>query len=151
MIYVRDLVANTTTLVSVDTEGNPAADYCYRPVISGNGRYVAFHTNVALVPEDTNGLSDIYIRDLQEGTTTLASVNATGTNGGNGSSATPVLSFDGTYALFQTWATDLVTGGAPSGSSQVYVRSLLDGLSALVSHTPATAPGDGNSSTRDSI
>lgn len=151
MIYVRDLVANTTTLVSVDTEGNPAADYCYRPVISGNGRYVAFHTNVALVPEDTNGLSDIYIRDLQEGTTTLASVNATGTNGGNGSSSTPVLSFDGTYALFQTWATDLVTGGAPSGFSQVYVRSLLDGLSALVSHTPAMAPGDGNSYTRDSI
>lgn len=151
MIYVRNLVANTTTLVSVDSAGNPASNYCYRPVISGNGRYVAFYTNAPLVPEDTNEHSDIYLRDLQEGTTTLVSWNEAGTNGGNGWSDNPVLSFDGTYALFRTRATDLVTGGAPSTTTQVYVRRLLDGLSALVSHTPAMTPGDGDSDTRSSI
>ena len=88
MIYVRDMVEKTTTMVSVDNEGNPAADYCHRPVISGNGRYVTFYTEAALVPEDTNGKWDVYVRDLQEGTTTLVSQNAAGTNSGNNGSLT---------------------------------------------------------------
>ena len=148
MIYVRDLVAKTTTMVSVDNAGNPATDTCYWAVISGNGRYVAFATGASLVPEDTNGDWDVYIRDLQEGTTTLVSQNATGTNGGNGESFTPVLSFDGAYALFDTHATDLIAGGALSTYSQVYIRDLLNGLNSLVSHTPANAPGNGPSITR---
>jgi Tol biopolymer transport system component len=148
MVYVRDMVEKTTTMVSVDNEGNPAADYCHRPVISGNGRYVTFYTEAALVPEDTNGRFDVYIRDLQEGITTLVSKDATGTNGGNAGSLNPLLSFDGTFALFETYATDLVAGGAPSIHGQVYVRDLLNGLNALVSHTPANNPGNGWSLTR---
>jgi Tol biopolymer transport system component len=148
MIYVRDMATKTTTMVSVDNDGNPAAKSCDRPVISGNGRYVAFHTDAALVPEDTNDHFDVYIRDLQEGTTTLVSQNDTGTNGGNNDSGIPVLSFDGAFALFETWATDLIPGGAPTTYAQVYVRDLLNGLNALVSSTPANAPGNESSYTR---
>ncbi|MGI5844980.1 MAG: carboxypeptidase regulatory-like domain-containing protein [Candidatus Xenobium sp.] len=149
MVYVRDLVAKTTTMVSVDNEGNPAADACHRPVISGNGRYVAFSTEASLVPEDTNGKWDVYVRDLQEGTTTLVSQNAAGTNSGNNYSSDPVLSFDGTHALFETRATDLVAGGTPSTHIQVYVRDLLNGLNVLVSRTLANTPGNGDSNTRN--
>jgi Tol biopolymer transport system component len=149
MIYVRDMATKTTTMVSVDNDGNPAADYCYRPVISGNGRYVAFYTGAALVPEDTNDHFDVYIRDLQEGTTTLVSQNAEGTNSGDNDSGIPVLSFDGAFALFTTYATDLIPGGAPTTYAQVYVRDLLNGLNALVSSTPANAPGNEDSCTRD--
>jgi Tol biopolymer transport system component len=148
MIYVHDMATKITTMASVDNEGNPAAKSCYLPTISGNGRYVAFHTAAALVPEDTNNRLDIYIRDLQEGTTTLVSQNDTGTNGGNDDSLFPVLSFDGAFALFTTWATDLIPGGAPTTYAQVYVRDLLNGLNALVSSTPANAPGNEGSYTR---
>jgi hypothetical protein len=148
MIYVHDMATKITTMASVDNEGNPAAKSCYLPTISGNGRYVAFHTAAALVPEDTNNRLDIYIRDLQEGTTTLVSQNDTGTNGGNDDSLFPVLSFDGAFALFTTWATDLIPGGAPTTCAQVYVRDLLNGLNALVSSTPANAPGNEGSYTR---
>jgi Tol biopolymer transport system component len=154
MIYVRDMVEKTTTMVSVDNEGNPATHYCYRAMISGNGRYVTFDTGAALVPEDTNPYNsqDVYIRDLQEGTTTLVSWNAAGTKGGDYSSFTQVLSFDGTYALFESWANDLLPGGVssedPSAHRQVYVRDLVNGLNALVSHTPANTPGNGSSGLR---
>jgi Tol biopolymer transport system component len=148
MIYVRDLVAKSTAMVSVDNEGNPAADSCYWPAISGNGRYVSFSTGAALVPEDTNDEWDVYIRDLQEGTTTLVSQNATGTNGGNNASYSTVLGFDGTYALFVSEASDLLADGAPSMHRQVYIRDLLNGLNTLVSRTPAKTPGNGPSITR---
>jgi Tol biopolymer transport system component len=147
-IYMRDMATNTTTMASVDNEGNPAALRCYQPTISGNGRYVAFHTDAALVPEDTNDECDVYIRDLQEGTTTLVSQNDTGTNGGNNSSYSTVLGFDGTHALFVSVATDLIPGGAPSMHRQVYIRDLLNGLNALVSSTPAKVPGNEASHTR---
>ncbi|MGI5843692.1 MAG: carboxypeptidase regulatory-like domain-containing protein [Candidatus Xenobium sp.] len=148
MIYVRDMATKTTTMVSVDNDGNPAAETYYTPTISGNGRYVAFSTDAALVPEDTNGKWDVYLRDLREGTTILVSQNATAINGGNYDSSFPMLSFDGAFALFTTWATDLIPGGAPSIYAQVYVRDLLNGLNDLVSSTPAKVPGNQHSCTR---
>ena len=43
------------------------------PSISADGRYVAFQSSSQLSPEDTDSTADIYVRDLQANTTTLAS------------------------------------------------------------------------------
>jgi Tol biopolymer transport system component len=79
------------------------------PTMSADGRYVAFGSYSSdLVAGDTNGnLQDVFVRDLQTGTTTLVSQNAAGTASGNGASYSNGISADGRYVAFQSLATDL--------------------------------------------
>ncbi len=54
------------------------ANFPQAPVISGNGRFVLFATNEDVDPDDTNGIGDVYVRDLTTGTTELVSRNYDG-------------------------------------------------------------------------
>jgi Tol biopolymer transport system component len=151
-IFVRDLVLNTTTLVSVNAigtaTGNLASD---QPQISGDGRYVAFRSLATdLVPGDTNGQSDIFVRDLVAHTTTLASVNAAGTASGNGASQNPVLSADGGTVAFVSYASDLVPGDT-NGTTDVFARDLRHGTTTLVSVNAAGTASGNNASEDPSI
>ena len=65
---------STTTRVSVSTGGAQGAARSSRPAISADGRYLVFGTGSALVPGDTNGLYDVYVRDLLRGTTSRVSL-----------------------------------------------------------------------------
>src|SRR3989442_4426832 len=96
-VFLRNRTNNTTTLVSVNLTGTGGGNgHSVSPVISADGRYVAFESEAAnLVPNDTNGVSDVFVRDLQSGTTTLLSVNHSGTAAGNGASTSPLISADG--------------------------------------------------------
>lgn len=66
-VFVRDLVAGRTILVSVSSRGEQAYDGpSLEPSISAGGRYVAFVSFATnLVPGDTNGVGDIFVRDLK--------------------------------------------------------------------------------------
>ena len=151
-IYVRDLQAGTTTLVSVNSagtdSGNSGSDH---PVISADGRFVAFRSlasNLDAVTPDTNVNTDIYLRDLQAGTTTLVSVNSVGTDGGNGSSQFPVISADGRFVGFDGAASDLdaVTPDT-NGTQDVYLRDLQAGTTTLMSVNSA-GTDSGNSASQ---
>ncbi len=88
-IYVRDLVAGTNVLVSATPSGGPTTNqyglYNSQPVISANGRYVAFGSSSRdLLAGNTNIFGQVYQRDLLTGQTHLISVNLAGTSGGNG-------------------------------------------------------------------
>ncbi len=62
-VFVHDLKTITTTLVSVDSAGAEGNGESLHPSISGNGRYVAFQSDATnLVPDDTNGEGDIFVR-----------------------------------------------------------------------------------------
>jgi Tol biopolymer transport system component len=140
-VFVRDLQAGTTTLVSADPGGNPAGGF--NPVISADGRHVAFHSiSTALVPGDANGAVDVFVRDLDAGATVLASVNAAGTGSGNGASRNPALSADGSIVAFESDASDLVAGDA-NGATDVFTRDLGTGITRLASVNSA---GTGNAS-----
>jgi LPXTG-site transpeptidase (sortase) family protein len=132
-IFVRDRGTNTTTLVSVNSsevQGNASS---YRPSISANGRYVAFESNASnLVAGDANGMSDIFVRDIQAGTTTLVSVAFDGESMGNDDSYDPSISADGRYVAFYSSAANLVTGDA-NGQSDVFVRDLQAGTTTRIS------------------
>ena len=76
-VFVRDLAANTTALVSASTNGGNANGASRSSVITPDGHYVAFVSEASnLVPGDTNRIPDVFVRDMQAGTTTLASVGA---------------------------------------------------------------------------
>jgi Tol biopolymer transport system component len=107
-VYVRDRGAGTTTRVSVGPSGNPLGLSSYDAVVSGNGRYVAFVSDAAnLVQRDKNEAADVFVRDLEQRTTTLVSRSASG-GAANGPSGQPAISADGEVIAFQSDASDLI-------------------------------------------
>ena len=75
-VFVRDLVANTTTYVSraSGVAGAPGDGGSVGPSISADGRFVAFESDAdSLSPQDENSVTDVFVRDLQAGTTTYVS------------------------------------------------------------------------------
>jgi len=131
-VFVRDLQTGTTTLLSVNSAGTSGDKLSLSPVISADGRFVAFVSFASnLVSPKTNGKAHIFVRDLQEGTTTLVSINISGTSG-NGFSGEPVISPDGGFVAFQSSANDLVSKDT-NGDRDVFVRDLQEGTTTLVS------------------
>ena len=151
-IFVRDVVNNTTTLVSVSTNGSVGNGISRDAAMTPDGRYVAFVSAANnLVADDTNGIPDIFVRDLQLGLTTLASPGAQKYTGSLGtpltpgsSSEGPVLSADGRYVAFYSTAVGLAAGAANPG--QLYLRDLTQGSTLWVS-TNAYIIGPNPSST----
>ena len=97
------------------------------PSISADGRYVAFDSySSGLTAADTsNGYSEVYVRDIQGGTTSLISTNVDDSTNGPayGYSSNPSISNDGSTVAFQSSATDLVSGFAYDyGYNQIYTR-----------------------------
>jgi len=99
-----------TTLVSINRAGTASGNsFSFLPTLSAKGRLVAFVSAASdLVANDTNGTTDIFVRDLKTKTTTLVSVNRTGTASGNSSSTAPTLSANGRFVAFASLASDLV-------------------------------------------
>ncbi|MDP2350496.1 MAG: choice-of-anchor D domain-containing protein [Chloroflexota bacterium] len=64
-IYIRDMTAAETVLISVDLTGLLPGALSLEPVVAGNGRFVAFYsTSPNLVRGDNNKAVDVFIRDL---------------------------------------------------------------------------------------
>jgi Tol biopolymer transport system component len=146
-IFVRDLVAGTTTLVSVDSTGIKGNNDSYAPSISTDGRYVAFESIATdLVAGDSNGKGDIFVHDLQTGTTTRVSVGLAGAEG-NGDSSSCSISSDGRYVAFVSDADNLLgVGNDNNGFFDVFVHDLQTGTTTRVSVNSAGTEGNDTSS-----
>jgi Tol biopolymer transport system component len=131
-IFVRDLVAETTTRVNVTSEGlQTLGAGSWHPSISANGRFVAFQSDADnLTPEDSNAYPDVLIHDRVTGNTTLLSVG----DGGIGTdewSGNPSISADGKYVAFQSAATNLAEGDTNGALDVFLARQEIDPLPAL--------------------
>jgi Tol biopolymer transport system component len=156
-VFVRDLQTGRTTLVSVNSKGNAtgnADSFASGPDISSDGRFVAFQSDANdLVDNDNNNATDIFVRDLRTGTTHLVSVNLAGTGSGNGASLGPlgpVISADGRFVAFVSFATNLVSTPKNGASMDVFVRDLMAGTTTLVS-VDSAGTASGNSDSRDPV
>ena len=110
--FLRDLTASTTERISVASDGTVANGRCANPMISGEGRYVAFASeasNLATGDTDTDG--DIYVRDLNRETTAVVS-DGVGDVAANGVSSTPTVEADGNRVVFLSAATNLIASDA---------------------------------------
>ena len=131
-IFVHDLVARTTTRVSVDSLGRQANGPSFNPSISSDGRFVAFESNATnLVTGDTNGLPDIFVRDLLTGKTTRVSVDSVGRQA-NGPSYSAAISADGRFVAFESDATNLVMGDT-NGKRDVFAYDMTTRATTRVS------------------
>src|SRR5689334_24115886 len=99
---------------------------------SDDGRYAAFTSNSSnLVPGDTNGTYDVFVRDLRTGRTTLASGGLNG-RPADGYAADTVISGNGRYVAFSSCASNLVAGDT-NGQRDVFVRDLWTGVTTRAS------------------
>ena len=99
-------------------------------VITPDGRYVAFVSEASnLTPGDSNGIPDVFVRDLQGDITSLASAGAMPFLAS--SSELPLITPDGHYVTFYSTATNLVPGITNSG--EIYVRDLQQGTTVWAS------------------
>ncbi|MGN6546234.1 MAG: SdrD B-like domain-containing protein [Aureliella sp.] len=134
-VFVFDRQARTMTLVSVDSAGNLSNSGSGLGVdISGDGRYVAFQSDASdLVDGDTNNVSDIFVRDLQQSVTRRVSVSSVDVQG-NGSSLSPAISDDGAVVAFESGASNLVSGDT-NYTTDVFVHILSTGTTRRVSQS----------------
>ena len=127
-VFVRDQLIGTNILVSVGTNGFAGEGYSTAPSISGDGRYVAFSSYATnLTANDTSIGEDVYVRDLQSGAMTLASVSTNGINPGNKDSYLPTISADGRYVMFRSKASNLAAGSFGNGIENLFLRDLQSG------------------------
>ena len=140
-VYVRDRMTGTTERVSVASDGTQGNKESLWPSISADGRYVVFYSNASnLVPWDTNGSYDVFLRDRVTGTTERTSVASDGAEG-NKSSSWPAISADGRYVAFQSVATNLVPGDS-NAKDDVFVRDRETGTTDRVSIGADGTPGN---------
>ena len=149
-VFARDIVLGTNIPVNkLDTSGSSSASSfptnatAGSPVMSANGRYVAYEQTVTT---DSSATKQIYVRDLQSASNWLVSVRADGTGGATSNSSAPSISGDGRFVAFQSDAADLVVVDT-NRSRDIFVRDLHRATNALVSvNLSGTAAGNRPSS-----
>jgi Tol biopolymer transport system component len=125
-------------LVSRATSGAPADGASAAPSLSADGRYVAFSSDADnLASPQLSGTTDVFVRDLQAGTTALVSRAGPPADG---ISFEPSISADGARVAFTSEATNL--SDDDGDLSDVFVRDLAAGTTELASRPDGTA-GDG--------
>ncbi len=121
-VFIRNRAAGLTEIISVSSSEAHATDrLCNRPQMTPDGRFVTFYSASAnLVPNDTNGLEDAFLRDRSAGTTERVSIGAGGAEG-NGYSFAFDLSDDARFIAFTSNASNLVPGDT-NQTSDGFVR-----------------------------
>jgi Tol biopolymer transport system component len=126
-IFLRDRVAGTTEVVSMNGDGMQSNGISIEPSVSADGRFVAFTSDATnLVPGDTNqcfynlldesfqpgDCPDVFVRDRLTGATERVSVSSNGREG-NDESRVPMISADGRYVFFISLASNFYSGDRP--------------------------------------
>jgi Tol biopolymer transport system component len=142
--------AQVTERVSVDSSGAQADFGADLPspgaVLSADGRYVAFYSGATnLVTGDTNGTWDVFVRDRLSGTTERVSVDSSGAQANGFSGLYGIaISPDGRYVVFESRASNLVTGDT-NGVRDIFLRDRLSGTTERVSVDSSGAQGNADS------
>lgn len=126
----------STERVTLSATGEQGNDDAYGPQLSADGRFAAFTADASdLVPGDTNGHADVFVRDLRKGTVERVSVSSAGAQADRQSSV-QAISADGRYVLFSSTARNLVpwdTPPADAGAADVYLHDRRTGSTRRIS------------------
>ena len=122
-------------------QGNESANRIVAPAISGNGQYIAFATTANnMVTVDNNGFQNVFVYDINAGSTVIASINASGKPGNAdspiGQGEKIAISFDGKWVAFSTNASNL---GVPAAN--VVMHNMLSGENKPVSAVVGSSVG----------
>ena len=108
-IFLFDTNTTITTMISVDSNGIHSDSASYDPVISDDGKYIAYQSDGAtLVNNDYNGLSDIYVYEVDTARTMRASLDPSRNEVYDGASSSATISSDGKYIAYQSGSSSLI-------------------------------------------
>ena len=152
-IVVLDRDSGVSEIASVDGQGRPGDRASYEPVLSGDGRLVAFTTDSTLHPGDAlqpppgppsggGGSLNVYLRDLAARTTEQVDVSSAGAAGDQTGSA-PAISANGRWVAFTSRARNLV-GGDTNEASDAFVRDRRRSTTERVTVTHSGIQADGD-------
>jgi len=131
-------ITERVSIASDGTQGNNMSGRRGAPASSANGRFIAFDSLASnLVVGDTNGTTDVFVRDRQTGTTERVSVGKNKSQANSFSSA-PSISADGRFIAFASFASNLVRGDT-NGTTDVFVHDRQTGTTERVSVDSAGA------------
>lgn len=131
-VFRRDRATGETIRVSVTSDGQEGNASSHAPAMSADGRFVVFHANSPLVPEDTNDTTDVYVHDVETGITSLVTVGFDGSVGNRGGFIQDI-SADGRFVAFVSDSTNLIPNDVVDFEPNVYVRDLVAGTTELAS------------------
>ena len=140
-IMLADVGTNSVVRIGQPafSQSNGASSW---PTLSENAQFVAFESEASnLVPNDTNGVKDIFVQNLSTGQITRVSVDSSGAQS-NGLSETAWISNDGQHVVFSSLATNLVANDT-NGHEDVFIHRLATGETSRVS-TSIAPLGNGN-------
>jgi len=135
-VFLHDRQLATTERVNVSTAGDEATGGSGGPRISADGLYVVFRSEaINLVSPDTNALEDLFVRDLDAGTTERVNVSTAGVQANN-ETHDSAISGDGRYVAFASSAANLVDNDT-NGYPDIFVRDREAGTTERVSVSSA--------------
>ena len=126
-------ISPITALVSKDSNAVVGNDVSAQSAIDAVGRYIVFESEATNLASAFTTLNrrHIYRKDTVSGEVVLVSSDAAGLEANN-DSASPRVSDDGRYVVFESLATNL-SSIATGGTLQIYLKDLTDGSVDLVS------------------
>jgi Tol biopolymer transport system component len=114
-IFVKDLASGAITRISVAADGAEANSGSFGPTFSPDGTKIAFASSASnLVAGDTNGATDLFVKDLASGAVTRAGIAVDGAG---------AFSPDGRKIVFSSDASNLVPGDT-NGASDIFIATL---------------------------
>lgn len=158
-VFVRDILAGTTTRVSTNSLGAEVFGSSVSPRFNDDATKILFTSNATTLVPDSNGTFDIFMKNLVTGAVTRISTTSTGaeaTGGdstfgdnfdsltGTGNNSTRFISSDDSKVIFHSAATNLVSGDS-NGRIDVFVKNLVTGATTRASTSSAGVQGNGNS------
>lgn len=140
-VFLYDTVTKTIKRVSQPANGNANGESA-RPQLSRNGEIVTFHSDASnLVPNDTNGVKDIFVYTTATGTMERISVSTAGVQG-NGLSREPATCESGRFIAYTTEATNLIPNDN-NGYRDIMVRDRVLNETFVVSKSDSGVLGNG--------
>ncbi|MCC6932497.1 MAG: PD40 domain-containing protein [Deltaproteobacteria bacterium] len=125
-IFRKNLESGTISRISTSTLGIEANGSSSYPAISDNGQFVIFISTASnLVVGDLNLASDVFVKDTISGEVTRVNVTSDGEQG-NDDSEYATISSDGRYAIFSSYASNLVNDDS-NGALDIFVKNVLSG------------------------
>lgn len=120
---------------SLDSSGNQGNDNSNEGSISGDGGYVAFYSAATnLVSSDTNSESDVFRKNMLDGSIQRVSVSSAGSQGNNSSGGTVSISRDGNFVTFNSNASNLISSDT-NGVNDIFLRDISSGTTEVITQS----------------
>lgn len=143
-LFLYDTLTGVTTIESRGSYGGEANQECLGAAMSIDGRTLVFSSRASnLLPNDINGLVDVFLRDRVTGSLTLVSRTPQGLSG-NGHSFSPSISLTGQSISFLSLSTNLAPAGSSPGP-HVFVWDQNSGVLRSVDRDSRGIPAEGSS------